>query len=75
MRAQAALTAIREDLERRRACIDADGDLVSLTVTVKFVRGTAQVRGLVYQDERLAGPRTGDPASVQASERASVRRL
>ena len=52
-RTQAALIAIRRELERRQPVLDASEDVVQVVLTIKFVAATGQVRGLVYQEERL----------------------
>lgn len=52
-RADAALGALRAELERRRAIIDQADDLVEIVVRVKFKEGTAWVRGVVWEEERV----------------------
>ena len=64
-RTQAASAAIARELEARRMVIDGSDDLTQLTVTVKFVMGSSQVRRVVYQDEQ--------DRRREARERASVR--
>ena len=53
-RTQALLEAVREELSRRSGLLDADGDVVSVTLTLKLTAGQPEVRGVVYQEERLA---------------------
>jgi hypothetical protein len=75
-RTDAALDAMRRELERRRAGLDEDDDLISITLTVKFVRGTQDVRGTIYQDERLAPPpgERRDGVGLSVRERADITR-
>lgn len=54
---EAARAAIRAELDRRRAVTDASTGLHTLTITLKFVAGTDQVRGVAWQEESLAQSR------------------
>lgn len=53
-RTQAVRVALAHELERRQAALDASEGLVQLTVTLKFVAETGVIRGVVWQEERLA---------------------
>lgn len=70
-RTQAALLAIRRELERRAAYLDGSDGLVQLSVTVKFTAGTGQVRGVVVQDEHVES-RPAAPARVAARDSVVV---
>lgn len=61
--ADALLAAIRRELDQRRACLDASTDLGEVTIKVKLQAGTAWVRGVVWEEERVyrrIGPVTKD---------------
>lgn len=60
--ADAVLAAIRRELESRRPFIDAQNDLGEIAITVRLQAGTAWVRGVQYQEERVyrAGRRAED---------------
>lgn len=52
-RTEAIWAAIQDELLRRRALVDADQDLVRLTISVKLQAGTALVRGRAVEEERI----------------------
>ena len=58
-RTDAVGKAILDELRARRALIDANGDLVSITVTVKLNLNMPNdpVRGVVYLDESVRSRR------------------
>ena len=53
-RSEAALAALQTELRRRAALLDADMDVVSVTLTLKFTAGSPRVRGTVWHEERVA---------------------
>lgn len=52
-RTEAALAAVRQELDLRRGLTDGTEDLYSLSITVRFEPGTAHVRGTVVAQERV----------------------
>lgn len=52
-RSQAVAAALRREVERHAAAVDADTGLVTVTVTVKLVAGTVDVRGVEWTEGRL----------------------
>ena len=52
-RALAIWDAVRREIEARRAHLDAAADLGAVTIEVKLTAGTAVVRGVVWQEERV----------------------
>ena len=53
-RTQAVMAVLRQELQRRQAALDASDGLVTLTITVKLVPDTEHVRGVVWQEARIA---------------------
>jgi len=62
-RSQAALAAVRAEFAKREARLDADDDVVRVTISIKFIRASPFVRGLVYEEERLVKER--DPLQTR----------
>jgi hypothetical protein len=74
-RSLAAMAALRDTVAAHRASLDGDGDVVAVTLTLKFVRGASEVRGVVYQEERLCRPATAAAVvPLGISEHAEVLR-
>jgi hypothetical protein len=51
--ADALLSAVRREIEQRRALLDAASDLGEVTVRVRLQAGTAWVKGVVWEEERV----------------------
>lgn len=56
-RTDAVRRAILEELEHRRLQLEAAGDVVRLTFTIRLTAGTTQVRGVLYEEERVFSQR------------------
>ena len=56
-RSVAILAAIREQVELRRLLLDHADDLGAITVTIKLQAGTAWVRGVIWEEERVCRTR------------------
>lgn len=55
-RSQALLAALRRETDRHQALVDSASDLHTVTITIKFVAGSEQIRGVSWQEERLGSP-------------------
>lgn len=51
--ADAVLAAVRREVERRRQVLDVASDLGEVTIRVRLHAGTAQVRGVTWEEERV----------------------
>jgi hypothetical protein len=57
--ADALLATMRREVELRRTVLDAATDLGEVTIRIRLQAGTAWVRGVVWEEERVyrkAGP-------------------
>lgn len=59
-RTEQAATAITRELARRKVLTDSSTGLIQITITVKFAAETGTFRGLVWNDECVAGRRASD---------------
>jgi hypothetical protein len=55
--ADAIKQAMTRELDLRRAAIDGASDIGEVTITVKLSAGTAWIRGVRYQEERVFASR------------------
>lgn len=53
-RSEVISDAVIAELLRREKSIDADGSLIKVTVTIKLEAGTTRLRGVSWQEDRVA---------------------
>ena len=53
-RTEMLLAEVTREIASRRLAIDAAQDLGEVTISVKLVAGLTRVRGVVWQEERVA---------------------
>lgn len=53
------LDVVRRQIEERRAVLDRAQDLGSVTITVRLYAGTTNVKGVIWQEDRVVSQMKG----------------